>query len=131
MSSPRTFRMNDWSAGTCVPHAKTNLMSSVFGSIRLISCLMKGDCLRVESVRIIAGLQLFSVSNGRAPMGLDRASLKAKSAGLLGSGFAWTYRILSGVRSMLPPNSSKTERLIVVVKEGYEWDGQNGDLSID
>src|SRR5712691_4355834 len=98
-----------------------NLISSVFGSIRLISCLMKGDCLRVESVRIIAGLHPFSLSNGRAPMGLVRASLKAKAAGLLGSGFAWTYRILSGVRSLLPPNSSKTERLIVVVKEGWEW----------
>jgi hypothetical protein len=30
---------------------------------------------------------------------------------------AWTYRNLSEVRSLLPPNSSKTERLIVVVKE--------------
>src|SRR5437899_282494 len=96
-----------------------NLISSVLGSIRLISCLMKGDCLRVESVRIIAGLQPFSLSNGRAPIGAARASLKAKSAGLLGRGFAWTYRILSGVRSLLPPNSSRTERLIVVVKEGY------------
>src|SRR3989449_4417180 len=96
-----------------------NLMSSVFGSIRLISCLMKGDCLRVESVRIIAGLKPFSLSKGRAPTGDARAYLKAKSAGLLGSGFAWTYRILSGVRSLLPPNSSKTERLIVVVKEGW------------
>src|SRR5256712_3790975 len=124
MSSPRTFRMNDWSAGTCVPHAKMNLMSSVLGSIRLISCLMKGDCLRVESVRIIAGLQPFSISKGRAPIGDARASLNAKSTGLLGSGFAWTYRILSGVRSLLPPNSSKTERLIVVVKEGLRWDGE-------
>src|SRR5438094_4968620 len=93
-----------------------NLMSSVFGSIRLISCLVKGDCLRVESVRIIAGLQPFSLSNGRAPMGFDRASLKARSTGLLARGFASTYRILSGMRSLLPPNSSKTERLIVVVK---------------
>src|SRR3989441_8928839 len=117
MSSPRTFRMNDWSAGTCVPHAKMNLISSVFGSIRLISCLMKGDCLRVESVRIIAGLQPFSLSNGRAPIGAARASVKAKSAGLLGRGFAWTYLILSGGRALLPPDSSKTERLIVVVKE--------------
>src|SRR5437763_5000199 len=95
------------------------LMSSVFGSIRLISCLMKGDCFRVESVRIIAGLQPFSLSNGRAPIGAARASLKAMSAGLLGSGFAWTYRILSGVRSLLPPNSSRTEWLMVVVKDGY------------
>src|SRR5438093_1852592 len=101
-----------------------NLMSSVFGSIRLISCLMKGDCLRVESVRIIAGLQPFSLLKGRAPIGDARASLKAMSAGLVGSGFAWTYRILSGVRSLLPPNSSKTERLMVVVKEGLRWDGE-------
>jgi hypothetical protein len=79
---------------------------------------MNGDCLRVESVRIIAGLQPFSFSKGRAPIGDARASLKARSAGLLGSGLAWTYLVLSGVRSLLPPNSSRTERLIVVVKEG-------------
>src|SRR5437879_10873434 len=108
-----------------------NLMSSVLGSIRLISCLMKGDCLRVESVRIIAGLQPFSLSNGRAPMGAASASLKAKSAGLLGSGFAWTYRILSGVRGLLPPNSSRTERLMVVVKEGGGRRCRDGDLSVD
>src|SRR2546425_10239304 len=97
-----------------------NLMSSVLGSIRLTSWLIKGDCLRVESVRIIAGLQPFSLSNGRAPIGDARASLKARSAGLLGSGVAWTYRILSWLRSLLPPNSSRTDRLIVVVKEGEE-----------
>src|SRR5438552_16826371 len=95
-----------------------NLISSVFGSIRLISCLMKGDCLRVQSVRIIAGLQLFSLSNGRAQIGAARASLKAKSAGLRGSGLAWTYRILSGGRSLLPPDSSSSERLIAVDKDG-------------
>src|SRR5229473_2022934 len=108
-----------------------NLISSVFGSIRLISCLMNGDCLRVESVRIIAGLQPFSLSNGRAPIGEARASLKARSAGLLGSGVAWTYRILSWVRSLLPPNSSRTERLSVVVMGRIGRDCRNGDLSVN
>src|SRR5258708_13539015 len=103
-----------------------NLMWSVFGSIRVMRCLMKGDCLRVESVRIIAGLQPFSLSKGRAPIGDARASLKARSAGLLGSVVAWTYRILSWVRTLLPPNSSRTERLIVVGKEGYGWDVPHG-----
>src|SRR6266851_463563 len=108
-----------------------NLMSSVFGSIRVMSCLMKGDCLRVESVRIIAGLQPFSLSKERAPIGVARASLKAGSIGLLGSGLAWTYRILSGARSLLPPNSSRTERLIVVVKGRIGRDYRNGDLSVN
>src|SRR5438477_10635078 len=101
-----------------------NLMSSVLGSIRLISCLMKGDCLRVESVRIIAALQPFSISKGRAPIGDARASLTAKSAGLLGSRCAWTRRILAGVRSLLPPRASKTERLMGVVKEGLAGEGE-------
>src|SRR5690242_1991130 len=98
-----------------------NLMSSVFGSMRLTSCWMNGDCLRVESVRIIAGLQPFSLSKGLAPIGVARASLKATSTGLLGSGLGWMYLILSGVRSLLPPNSSKTERLTVLVNEGTRW----------
>src|SRR2546427_11614971 len=101
-----------------------NLISSVFGSIRLISCLMKGDCLRVESVRIIAGLQPFSLSKGRAPTVDESASLNAKSSGLLGSGFTWTYRIFSGVKRLLPTNSSNTDRLIVVVNVGSERDCQ-------
>src|SRR5207247_8518574 len=112
------FRMNDMSAGTWVPQAKMILISSVLGSMRLIRCLMKGDCFLVESLRITAGLQPFSLSKGLAPTGEAIASLKARSTGLLGRGPAWTYRSLSGVRSLLPPNSSKTERLTVVVKDG-------------
>src|SRR5215470_2512491 len=119
MSSPRTLRMNPGSEGMWVPQAKMILMSSVFGSMRLMRCRMNGDCFRVESPRIIAGLQPFSLSKGLAPIGLDIASLKAMSGVLLGRGFGLTYRVFSGVRILLPPNSSRTDRLTVVVNEGY------------
>src|ERR1700758_1568798 len=99
----------------CVPQAKMILMSSVLGSIRLMRCLMNGDCFRVESPTIIEGLQPFSLSKGRVPMGLDIASLNAMSAFLPGRGLALTYRVFSGVRILLPPNSSRTERLTVAV----------------
>mgnify|MGYP001604824947 CR=1 FL=1 len=64
---------------------------------------------------MIAGLQHFSPSKGLAPMGWARASLKAMSRGLEGRGLGWTHRILSGDRSFVPPNWSRTESVTVLV----------------
>src|SRR6266571_315132 len=69
MSSPTTFLMKSGSDGIWVPPAQMILISSVFGSIRLMSCEMKGECFRVKSEKIIAGLQHFSLSKGFAPIG--------------------------------------------------------------
>src|SRR5437867_12234283 len=110
------FRMNDMSAGTWVPQAKMILISSVLGSMRLIRCLMKGDCFLVESLRITAGRQPSSLSKGLAPTGEAIASLKPSATDLLGRRQAWTYRRLSGVRSLLPVGSSKPEWLTLVGK---------------
>src|SRR5215831_6735781 len=119
MSSPRTLRMNPGSDGIWVPQAKMILMSSVLGSMRLMRCLMNGVCFLVESPKMMAGLHPFSLSNGRAPIGFDMASLKAMSGGLLGRRDALTYRVFSGVRILLPPYSSRTDRLRVAVNDGY------------
>lgn len=62
------------------------------------------------------GLQHFSLSKGFAPTGVARASLKARSRGFEGSGLGWTHLILSGVRSLVPPNWSRADRVTVVVK---------------
>src|SRR5689334_10682810 len=108
--------MKSGSEGTCVPPAQMILMSSVFGSIMLISCEMNGVCFRVKSENMMAGLQHFSLSNGFAPIGVARASRNASSTGLVGSGVGLIQRIFSGVRSLLPPNWSRTETVTVLVK---------------
>src|SRR5467141_4637024 len=92
------------------------LISSVFGSIRLMSCEMKGECFLVKSEKMIAGLQHFSFSKGFAPIGLARASRKATSTGFVGRGVGLIQRILAGDSSLLPPNWSRTERLTMLVK---------------
>jgi hypothetical protein len=92
------------------------LISSVFGSIMLTSCEMKGECFRVKSEKMIAGLQHFSLSKGFAPIGVERASRKARSTGFVGRGVGLIHRIFSGDRSLLPPNWSRTERLTMLVK---------------
>src|SRR5690242_6576528 len=92
------------------------LISSVLGSIMLMSCEMKGDCFLVKSEKMMAGLQHFSLSKGFAPIGLARASRKASSTGLVGRGVGLIQRIFSGERSLLPPNWSRMERLTVLVK---------------
>src|SRR5712664_1781159 len=116
MSSPTTFLMKSGSEGTCVPPAQMILIASVFGAIRLISCEMKVECLRVKSEKKIAVLQHFSLSNGFASIGAARASRNASSTGFVGMGVGLIHRILSGDRSLLPPNWSRTERLTVLVK---------------
>src|SRR2546427_3100969 len=120
MSSPTTFLMKSGSDGTCVPPAQMILISSVFGSIRLTSCEMKGECFRVKSEKIIAGLQHFSFSKGFAPIGVASASRKARSTGFVGRGVGLIHRIFSGDSSLLPPNWSRTERLTVLVKATVE-----------
>ena len=82
----------------------------------LMRCEMKGECFRVKSEKMMAGLQHFSLSNGFAPIGVARASRKASSAGFVESGVGLIQRIFSGERSLLPPNWSRTERLTVLVK---------------
>ena len=77
---------------------------------------MNGECFRVKSEKIIAGLQHFSLSNGFAPIGIAMASRKEMSTGFVGSGVGLIQRIFSGVSSLLPPNWSRTERLTVLVK---------------
>src|SRR2546422_5025600 len=116
MSSPTTFLMKSGSDGTCVPPAQMILISSVFGSIRLMRCEMKGECFRVKSEKMMAGLQHFSLSKGFAPIGVARASRNAISTGFAGNGVGLIQRIFSGDRSLLPPNWSRTERLTVLVK---------------
>jgi hypothetical protein len=65
-------------------------------------------------------------------MGIDIASRKARSTGLLGRGLLCMYRSFSGVSILLPPNSSRTDRLTVVVKDGYETEkAVLADLSVD
>src|SRR6267143_2444954 len=116
MSSPSTFLMKSGSEGTWVPPAHMILISSVLGSIMLMSCEMKGECLRVKSEKMMAGLQHFSLSKGLAPIGVAKASRNAISAGFVGRGVGLIQRIFSGERSLLPPNWSRTERLTVLVK---------------
>src|SRR5437660_8927429 len=116
MSSPTTFLIKSGSDGTWVPPAQMILISSVFGSIMLMSCEMKGECFRVKSEKMTAGLQHFSLSNGFAPIGAARASRKASSTGFVGRGVGLIQRILSGDRSLVPPNWSRTETLTVLVK---------------
>ena len=77
---------------------------------------MKGECFRVKSEKMMAGLQHFSLSKGFEPIGAARASRKAISTGLVGRGVGLIQRIFSGDRSLLPPNWSRTERLTVLVK---------------
>ena len=96
------------------------LISSVFGSIMLMSCEMNGECFRVKSEKMIAGLQHFSLSNGFAPIGVARASRKAISTGFVGRGVGLIQRIFSGDSSLLPPNWSRTERLTVLVKGMFD-----------
>lgn len=87
-----------------MPPAKIILMSSVFGSIMLMSFETNGEYFRVKSDMIIPGLQHFSRSNGFAPTGTARASLNAISMVFEGRGAGWTHRVLSGARSLVPPN---------------------------
>ena len=65
---------------------------------------------------MIAGLQHFSLSNGFAPTGVARASLKARSRGFDGRGDGETHLILSGDRSLEPPYWSRTDKLTAEVK---------------
>src|SRR5467141_4342101 len=104
MSSPTTFLMKSVSDGTWVPPAQMILISSVFGSIMLMSCEMKGECFRVKSEKMMAGLQHFSLSKGFAIIGVARASRKATSTGFVGSGVGLTHRIFSVVRGSLQQN---------------------------
>src|SRR6266852_1620049 len=116
MSSPTTFLIKSGSDGMWVPPAQMILISSVFGSIRLMSCGMKGECFLGKSEKMMAGLQHFSLSKGFAPIGVARASRNATSTVFVGRGVGRIHRIFSGDRSLLPPNWSRTERLTVLVK---------------
>src|SRR3989475_13058647 len=108
MSSPTTFLMKSCSDGTCVPPAQMILISSVFGSIRLMRCEMKGECFRVKSEKLMAGLEHFSISEGFAPIGVARDSRKAISTGFAGNGVGLIQRNFSGGWGLLPPNLSGT-----------------------
>lgn len=81
---------------------------------------MKGECFLVKSEKMIAGLQHFSLSKGFAPIGVEIASRKARSTGFVGRGVGRIQRILFGVRSLLPPYWSRTERLTVLVNAGVD-----------
>src|SRR5260370_13667889 len=96
MSSPTTFLMKSGYDGIWVPPAQMILISSVFGSIMLMSCEMKGECFRVKSEKMMAGLQHFSLSKGFAPIGVASASRKARSTGFVGRGVRLIHRIFSG-----------------------------------
>ena len=81
---------------------------------------MKGECFRVKSEKMMAGLQHFSLSNGFAPIGVARASRNAISTGFVGRGVGLIHRIFSEDSSLLPPNWSRTERLPVLVKAMFD-----------
>src|SRR5207249_9696850 len=122
MSSPTTFLMKSGSDGTWVPPAQMILISSVFGSIMLMSCEMNGEYFRVKSEKMMAGLQHFSLSNGFAPIGAARASRKTISTGFVGRSVGLIQRIFSVDSSLLPQNWSRTERLTVLVKATVDID---------
>src|SRR2546425_11585608 len=114
MSSPTTFLMKSASDGIWVPPAQIILISSVFGSIMLMSCEMKGECFRVKSEKMMAGLQHFSLSKGFAIIGVARASRKASSTGFVVWGVGFIHLLFSGDRSLLSSNWYRTERMTVL-----------------
>src|SRR5207245_10985965 len=109
MSSPTTFLMKSGSDGIWVPPAQMILISSVFGSIMLMSCEMKGECFRVKSEKMMAGLQHFPLSRGFAPIGVARASRKASSTGFVGRGVGVMERTCSGEGGLLSADWSGSE----------------------
>src|SRR5438876_11908479 len=111
MSSPTTFLMKSGSDGTWVPPAQMILISSVLASIMLMRCEMKGECFRVKSEKMMAGLQHFSLSYGFVPIGVARASRKASSAGFVESGVGLIQRFFLGARGLLAADWTRKGRV--------------------